>query len=69
MATTTQATITCPLCGTRVQEVMPENACLYFYVCRGCGGALEPEPGDCCVFCSYSDSVCPPRQLRQSASA
>lgn len=20
-----------------------------------------PKPGDCCVFCSYGDEVCPPR--------
>ncbi|MGI8557526.1 MAG: GDCCVxC domain-containing (seleno)protein [Solirubrobacteraceae bacterium] len=56
------ATITCPECATRARAAMPENACQYFYVCTGCGVRLTPRAGDCCVFCSYSDSVCPPRQ-------
>jgi hypothetical protein len=57
-----EATITCPLCGTSAREPMPQNACQYFYVCSGCGERLAPIPGDCCVFCSYSDSACPPKQ-------
>jgi hypothetical protein len=40
---------------------MPEAACLFFYECSGCGELLRPKPGDCCVFCSYSDRVCPPK--------
>jgi hypothetical protein len=23
---------------------------------------LRPRQGDCCVFCSYSDAICPPRR-------
>jgi hypothetical protein len=56
------ATITCPLCGTQAWETMPENACQRFYLCIGCGEMLKPKDGDCCVFCSYSDTVCPPEQ-------
>jgi len=41
---------------------MPTNACQYFYACAGCGTTLRPKAGDCCVFCSYSDQVCPPKQ-------
>jgi hypothetical protein len=58
----TEARITCPLCGVEARKVMPENACQYFYRCTGCGEQLRPAPGDCCVFCSYADTVCPPRQ-------
>ncbi|MGH2855581.1 MAG: GDCCVxC domain-containing (seleno)protein [Solirubrobacteraceae bacterium] len=58
-----EATITCPLCGTQAQETMPTNACRYSYVCTGCGAILKPKPGDCCVFCSYADTVCPPKQI------
>ena len=47
---------------------MPENACQHFYRCTGCGGMLEPKPGDCCVFCSYADAICPPRQATQLAA-
>ncbi len=59
----TEATITCPACGTHAREAMPTNACQHFYPCTGCGEMLKPMPGDCCVFCSYSDSACPPKQL------
>jgi hypothetical protein len=41
---------------------MPTDACQFFYVCHGCGERLRPKPGDCCVFCSYADSQCPPMQ-------
>ncbi len=41
---------------------MPPNACQYFYTCLGCGVVLKPLLGDCCVFCTYADHVCPPKQ-------
>ncbi|HEX6134351.1 MAG TPA: GDCCVxC domain-containing (seleno)protein [Longimicrobiales bacterium] len=55
------ATITCRACGTATREPMPENACLHLFVCPACGAQLRPKPGDCCVFCSYGDRMCPPR--------
>lgn len=58
----TEAQITCPKCGFVKVEMMPMDACLYVYKCEACGEMLRPKPGDCCVFCSYADSVCPPRQ-------
>lgn len=57
-----QSTLTCPECGHAAMEVMPENACLYFYDCKGCNSLLRPLAGDCCVFCSYGDVPCPPIQ-------
>lgn len=59
----TEATIICPNCGHAKLETMPTNACQHFYKCEGCGELLKPQPGDCCVFCSYSDQVCPPKQI------
>src|SRR5579862_1109127 len=56
------STLTCPACGFNSQETMPENACAWFYICKGCGKRLKPTPGDCCVFCSYGDVPCPPKQ-------
>ena len=56
------ATLTCPLCGYKKVEMMPTNACQFFYECGGCGAVLRPKPGDCCVFCSYADQKCPPKQ-------
>lgn len=59
---TGESTITCPLCGHRATETMPEDACQFFYRCTGCGELLRPKAGDCCVFCSYGDVPCPPMQ-------
>ena len=56
------STITCPACGHRASETMPTDACMFFYVCKGCGIRLKPRHGDCCVFCSYGDVPCPPIQ-------
>ena len=62
MATILESTITCPRCGTASPEIMPTDACLYFYECAGCKTRLKPKPGDCCVFCSYGSVPCPPIQ-------
>lgn len=58
-----ESTITCPLCGTATTEAMPVDACQFFYECRGCAQTLRPQPGDCCVFCSYGTVACPPKQM------
>ena len=63
MPAATEATITCPACGRACVETMPTDACQFFYTCTGCGTTLKPKPGDCCVFCSYADEVCPPKQV------
>lgn len=54
--------LTCPECGTSKSEVMPEDSCQWFYQCSGCGAVLKPQPGDCCVYCSYGTVPCPPIQ-------
>jgi transcription elongation factor Elf1 len=56
------STVTCPKCGHKSREVMPTDACQYFYGCKGCGVLLKPKEGDCCVFCSYGDMKRPPIQ-------
>lgn len=61
-----EATITCPQCGVTSKEIMPTDACQYFYECRACGVVLKPKPGDCCVYCSYADVSCPPVQEARS---
>lgn len=57
-----ESTILCPHCGHAAAEQMPTNACTWFYECGGCAELLRPKPGDCCVFCSYGDVPCPPKQ-------
>ena len=57
-----EATLRCPECGQESREEMPENACVHFFECSGCHTVLHPRAGECCVFCSYSDAICPPRR-------
>jgi hypothetical protein len=64
-----QSTITCPECGHQKEETMPTDACQYFYECTECGVLLKPKQGDCCVFCSYGDTPCPPIQQQSGCCA
>ncbi|QDG75147.1 GDCCVxC domain-containing (seleno)protein [Labrenzia sp. PHM005] len=57
-----QSTITCPKCGDSRLETMPKNACQWYYECTACGVLLKSKSGDCCVFCSYGTTPCPPIQ-------
>jgi len=57
-----QSTITCPECKHQSEELMPEDACVFFYECFNCKSILKPEEGDCCVYCSYGSVKCPPIQ-------
>lgn len=58
----TKSIILCPNCGYKKEEVMPADACQYFYECENCKTILKPQQGDCCVFCSYGSEKCPPIQ-------
>ena len=54
--------ITCPNCNSKEELKMPNNACLYFYNCNNCDSIIKSLNGDCCVFCSYGNVCCPPKQ-------
>ena len=56
------STLTCPNCGFKKTEIMPMDACQYFYECQHCNQILKPKQGDCCVYCSYGSVKCPPIQ-------
>jgi hypothetical protein len=58
-----RSTIRCPKCGHYKEEAMPTDACQFFYECEGCAALLRPTAGDCCVFCSYGTTPCPPKQV------
>ena len=58
----------CPYCDYRSEEVMPMDRCIYFYECSNCGEVFKPLPGDCCVFCSYGITPCPPCQQERMRS-
>jgi len=59
-----QTVVTCPSCGFRREETMPEAQSPYFYTCTHCSKVLKPIFGDCCVFCSYGTVICPTEQRR-----
>jgi RimJ/RimL family protein N-acetyltransferase len=54
--------LACPFCGSRSTHDMPTDACQFFLECPVCLQVIRPKPGDCCVFCSFGDDKCPPRQ-------
>lgn len=56
------STLLCPSCGAASEEVMPEDACVWFWTCPECRTRHRPKDGDCCVFCSYGSEPCPPVQ-------
>ena len=57
-----KSTLTCPKCGYKKEEIMPTDACQFFYECTKCKIILKPLEGDCCVYCSYGSVKCPPIQ-------
>ena len=63
-----KSTITCPNCGHRKEEEMPTTACQFFYECDNCKKILKPNPGDCCVYCSYGTEKCPSIQENKKCS-
>lgn len=58
----TTANVTCPSCGHVQSAQMPIDACQHFFICDKCEENMTPKDGDCCIFCSYGDSKCPPKQ-------
>jgi hypothetical protein len=60
-----ESALTCPRCGHAKTEVMPTDACQFFYECERCRTVLRPLPGQCCVYCSYGSVACPPVQMQQ----
>lgn len=60
----------CPVCRSAAPRLRglggclpPDDVCVVVDVRPQCGAALRPQPGDCCVFCSYGDDLCPPEQM------
>jgi len=62
MEAITNATLTCPECKDEQAVDMPTDACQFFYECVNCHRVLRPLDGDCCVFCSFADRLCPVNQ-------
>lgn len=60
-----ESTLTCPACGAQTTETMPAESCQFFYLCSQCQTTHRPNPGDCCVFCSFGSMPCPPIQIER----
>jgi hypothetical protein len=63
-----ESVLTCPQCGHTKAEIMPLDACQFFYECEHCKTILRPLAGQCCVFCSYGSVKCPPMQRQDGCS-
>jgi hypothetical protein len=61
-----EAVLTCPVCHADHHETMPTDYCQFFYECSECHIQLRPAPGDCCVYCSYANVECPPKQQEKN---
>ncbi len=57
-----ETVLQCPHCGHKSHEAMPTNSCKFFHKCGNCSELVKPKEGECCVFCSYGESICPPAQ-------
>ncbi len=60
-----ESIITCPKCDYKKKEIMPTDACHFFYECENCKTVLNSKQGDCCVYCSYGTVKCPSKQNAQ----
>ena len=69
MSVNLESAVTCPACRAESTEVMPTDACQFFWDCPACGEVARPKPGDCCVFCSYGTVACPPIQNNDDCCA
>ncbi|MDA0262201.1 MAG: GDCCVxC domain-containing (seleno)protein [Proteobacteria bacterium] len=57
-----ECSITCPTCAQVRAEVMPADACIFSYVCTGCGAELRATAGRC-IYCAFGTVPCPPVQI------
>src|ERR1019366_4002962 len=60
-----ESILTCPACNQRQAEVMPVDACLYFYECTRCAVLLKPKAADC----SASSALTVPSDVHRSRLA
>ncbi len=65
----TKTELKCPECSFIQEAEMPTDTCQFFYECVNCKTMLKPNKGDCCVFCSYADQPCPPKQLEKKGQS
>jgi hypothetical protein len=50
--------VKCPHCGYFQSEPLDEGTIVLHWRCPGCGALVEPNAGDCCVYCSHGSEKC-----------
>ena len=56
----------CPYCDQEQIADMGFDSCLYFWKCKDCEKIIKPLEGDCCVFCSYGETKCLPKNQEET---
>ncbi|WP_394336253.1 GDCCVxC domain-containing (seleno)protein [Arenibacter echinorum] len=57
--------MSCPICGSKYKEKMPQigkhinSRCVFCHTLFGI-----KDTNDCCVYCTYSDKICPKAQMK-----
>jgi hypothetical protein len=59
------ALIECPKCKASKEETMPLYFRQMYYACSACGHQVEVGEEDCCVFCAFSNVICPSGQEKR----
>ena len=62
--TKTRSRLTYSKCDLLQEVDMPTDACQYFDECIDCKSVLRLKDKDCCVSCSYADTISPSGQLQ-----
>ena len=62
---TLTTTMTCPTCREKTVVTMPTTRFDFYWECPKCRTLLETKSGDCCVYVSFGNTLCPFLQARQ----
>lgn len=62
----TDCIMTCPKCGTKKDAEMPTAYQERQYTCEACHAKLTVADDECCVFCAYSNMLCPIQQQKRN---
>jgi hypothetical protein len=60
------AKLKCPFCGKIEETEMPERHSETERPCKFCDKLMQASGADCCVFCKFSNTICPPQQEKRN---
>ncbi|ADV50273.1 hypothetical protein Celal_2998 [Cellulophaga algicola DSM 14237] len=60
-----EAVLNCPVCGSKYKQKMPQIGKHINSKCVSCNTVFGiNNTNDCCVYCTYSDVLCPKTQKK-----